>query len=69
MNKARKRFAESEYVTLREDSAGICLHCSGINYGVEPDAENYTCDCCEKNKVFGIEQALLLGYISITSGV
>jgi hypothetical protein len=32
---------------------------------VEPDAERYECDECERHAVYGLEQALLMGRIDI----
>lgn len=40
---------------------GICISCGEDAYGVEPDAEKYTCETCGKNTVFGGEQLLLMG--------
>ncbi len=55
--------SEDEYRSLREDGGGICLACGEIASGVEPDARNYPCESCEENRVFGIEEALLMGRI------
>jgi hypothetical protein len=57
-----------EYHCLRNDYAGLCLSCSEVvESGVEPDAEGYECEACGSNSVCGIEQALLLGELDITS--
>lgn len=50
---------------LIENNSGYCSMCDAITVdsGVEPDAENYRCPECGNDSVFGIEQALLLGYI------
>jgi len=42
------------------DTEGICHECGETQSGVEPDAENYTCETCGANKVFGAEQTLIL---------
>jgi hypothetical protein len=63
-----RAFTEQEYTELNNADGGICLACDEICYGVEPDAENYTCDHCGKKEVFGIEQALMIGQITITKG-
>ena len=39
---------------------GVCLACGEFQDGCEPDARNYTCDSCGKNKVFGAEEAILM---------
>lgn len=45
---------------------GICLACGEIHFGgVEPDAENYHCDACGKDRVCGVENALMIGKIDI----
>ena len=42
------------------DTLGICTSCGEEAYGVEPDAQNYTCDCCEEETVFGCEILLFM---------
>lgn len=56
--------------TVSEDDAldgtkGICLACGEIQDGVEPDARGYECDCCEKRRVYGIEEALMMGFVTL----
>jgi hypothetical protein len=49
-----------------EDYNGICLICGEIRYGgVEPDARGYPCEACETNTVVGLQEALLMGRISV----
>lgn len=43
-----------------EEGAGVCIACGEVTYGVEPDAEEYECDSCGKNKVYGAEQVLIM---------
>ena len=39
---------------LDDTYSGVCLECGEINFGnTEPDAENYKCNSCGKNKVMG----------------
>ena len=41
--------------------------CGEIRYGgVEPDARGYPCEACETNTVVGLQEALLMGRISVT---
>jgi len=47
------------------ENEGICLACGEYRGGCEPDAENYPCECCGENEVFGLEQALLMGRITL----
>lgn len=39
---------------------GICLACGADADGCEPDAREYNCECCDKNKVYGAEELLLM---------
>lgn len=39
---------------------GFCIACGEDVEGVEPDARNYTCECCGKPAVFGAEELLLM---------
>ena len=55
-----------EYQDLRDEYSGICLNCEEYADGVEPDARNYECESCGESKVFGIEEALMMGRIIIT---
>jgi hypothetical protein len=57
----------SAYTDAREDYAGYCATCDDItsDSGVEPDAEGYKCQTCEGMTVMGIEQALLVGKVTI----
>jgi hypothetical protein len=61
--------SESEYYRLRDDCCGgVCIACGEIvDEGVEPDAERYECDVCGQKRVYGIEQALLIGRIAIVA--
>lgn len=45
---------------------GICLACGEIQSGCEPDARNYECECCGEKKVFGLQEAMLMGAINLT---
>jgi hypothetical protein len=40
------------------DNPGFCLICGAEASGVEPDAENYECEACGSDQVFGAEQLL-----------
>jgi len=52
--------SENELVEAIELENGFCLACGAENEGIEPDARKYTCDCCEKPRVFGAEQLFLM---------
>jgi predicted RNA-binding Zn-ribbon protein involved in translation (DUF1610 family) len=57
MDRITEMARESMFGT--EDN-GICISCGADAYGVEPDAENYTCKSCGEEAVFGGEQLLFL---------
>lgn len=40
---------------------GFCLNCGAEVDGVEPDAEKYQCEDCNRRTVYGAEQILLMG--------
>jgi len=66
---AVKKMTEDEFNELREGDSGICLNCGEVRYGgTEPDAENYPCEECGKNKVQGVEMAIVCGNIEIVEG-
>lgn len=59
---------EADYEEYTESYSGVCLGCGEIQEGgCEPDAERYPCDACEKPRVYGVEQALLMGRIMLVS--
>lgn len=38
---------------------GLCIYCHAMQSGVEPDAQRYSCEACERPGVFGVEFLLL----------
>jgi len=53
-----------EYTEELDSNAGYCSNCDAITtFGVEPDARNYVCPDCEKRTVYGLEEALLMGFV------
>ena len=48
---------EREITTL--DNPGFCLACGNESEGYEPDAEQYTCDNCGANAVYGAAEILI----------
>ena len=49
--------AEQEMYGMEND--GFCLACGAQRGDCEPDAENYECDECGENEVFGAAQIIL----------
>jgi len=60
------KITEEEYNDMRGNGGGFCLDCGIEAFGIEPDARNYTCDDCEADEVFGIEELLMMGKIEIS---
>jgi hypothetical protein len=57
---------EAEFKDHCEGDDGICLACGEWQEGgVEPDAEKYVCEACEKPAVYGCEQALIIGRLDL----
>jgi hypothetical protein len=55
-----------EYNDHLENNNGICLSCGEFTSGgCEPDARHYTCEECGRDKVFGLEEALLMGEVTV----
>lgn len=44
-----------------DSNEGYCLACGEEAYGVEPDARKYNCESCDKPKVYGAEELLMMG--------
>jgi hypothetical protein len=48
-----------------DSSDGFCLACGQTQFGVEPDARAYICESCGKNRVYGLEELLIMGVVDI----
>jgi hypothetical protein len=42
------------------DNPGFCIACGEEAEGCEPDAREYTCEHCGKDKVYGAEELLFM---------
>lgn len=42
------------------DNPGFCLICGNEAEGVEPDAQNYECESCGAEQVFGAQELLMV---------
>lgn len=49
-----------ERASKTTDNPGFCVRCGADAEGVEPDAERYMCEECDRPGVYGAEQLLLL---------
>jgi hypothetical protein len=60
------KMSEGEYRDHRDEYNGLCIACGAVAYGdTEPDAENYKCEVCGKDRVQGIENLMIMGLIEI----
>jgi hypothetical protein len=61
-----KVFEMFEIEDAISDNTGFCSYCEDFtNDGVEPDAQEYECEVCGQDTVYGAEEALLRGLIRI----
>lgn len=68
---AERRATEAKELTLDvgdvEHGNGVCLACGDVQVGgCEPDAREYKCESCGALRMFGIEEAILMGAVSLT---
>ncbi len=42
------------------ENPGFCLACGEMVDGCEPDARDYTCECCGEKAVFGAAEVLMM---------
>lgn len=60
------KLSMEDYLELSDSSGGVCLACSELIFGgIEPDAENYSCEYCGEDQVQGIENALIEGNVDV----
>lgn len=57
--------SEEEYRDSTESYEGWCIYCGETASGVEPDAREYDCEGCGKNGVYGFEELMVMGYVSL----
>lgn len=56
----------ADYSEISESCGGVCLACGEVAWGdVEPDARGYECGACGAAKVYGAEDAAMMGRIEI----
>lgn len=62
------KISADQYSDATESYSGFCTTCNKITNldGVEPDARGYTCDECSEDTVMGVEEALMMGKITIS---
>jgi len=49
--------------------SGYCKHCDDITTtdGVEPDAQDYECPECGNDTLMGLSDAVLLGFVKVST--
>jgi rubrerythrin len=62
-----KRFecSTKEFAELKERNVGYCAICGTAHEGIEPDARNYKCDSCDAKQVFGLEELMIMGRVTV----
>lgn len=56
----------ADFTDAQESHLGWCKSCEEFTTShCEPDATNYRCDLCNEMAVFGAEEALLEGMITV----
>jgi len=61
----RVRMTEADYLDACDMHCGVCMTCGYNQGGCEPDARNYTCECCGETEVFGVEELMVSGRVEI----
>ena len=60
------KISMEEYQACSEEYMGYCLDCQDFTaHQVEPDARNYECPKCGELRVFGAEEAMMMGDVVI----
>lgn len=56
-----------EYLEEEDLHSGYCTECDDLTHDCcEPDAQGYECPVCGENSVYGLAEALLMGFIDIS---
>jgi hypothetical protein len=59
--------SEEEYQEHCDAYDGVCLGCGEWTCGgCEPDARKYKCEACGEKRVYGCEEAMMMGRINIS---
>lgn len=58
-------YLEAEFLEDHDENIGICLLCGETQSGCEPNARRYKCEACGAMKVYGLDEALLMGRIHL----
>ena len=55
---------EIQRIMFEDNTQGFCIACGEDAYGVEPDARRYECESCGENKVYGLEEIVMRGWVA-----
>ena len=58
---------EREAFAMMDEHGGFCAGCGVETYGIEPDARKYHCESCGQNRVYGIEELVLMNRVRVKS--
>ena len=58
---------ERSYIAACDRCEGFCLACGATASPVEPDARKYKCEDCGAEKVYGLEELLIMGLLQVTN--
>lgn len=61
--KGEKQFMPKVLESELGEYLGFCLACGAEAHNVEPDARRYTCEACGAEKVYGLEELLLMNLL------
>lgn len=62
-----KRMSAADFRELDNENGGICIGCGelDVEQGCEPDARGYECGSCGEKRVYGAEEARMMGVIEV----
>jgi hypothetical protein len=61
-----KAISVDEFQDMCDESQGFCTTCQEFTRDCcEPDAENYDCPECGRLTVYGAEQAMIMGLLTV----
>jgi len=61
------RIRESDYHVIREEYTGFCAICRRMTTdNVEPDTRRHPCDACGADTVYGIDEAVTMGFVAVS---
>ena len=58
-------FTSEEIQDMMGAYQGVCLNCGEIRDCCEPDAREYPCEACDENQVYGLEEAIVMGRVTV----